>query len=200
MEVFCLTKGKYGLCPGAAAVIAFIFAILNMPIPAVLMVGYAVLAEQSEWLTRQCLQALFLVLTGSFLKMVVGAVFGTLAGMIGEWSYELANFLYGASSVLSGLVSILVLVFAVIGILKTAKGNEASLPLFGSFAAKATGAVISKPKPAPAPAAPVPEAPVSAAPAAADVPAAPVQDGSWVCSCGKVNSGRFCTKCGRPQA
>ncbi len=185
-----MTKGKYGICLNAVAVIAFIFAMLNMPIPAVLVVGYAALAEQSEWLTRQALQAMFLMLTGSFLKTVISSVFSALGSFVGKWTYELANFCYSAGSILSGLISILVFILAVVGVVKVAKGQEASLPLFGGFAAKATGAVISKPKPA-APVPPVP--PVSpAAPASPAVPTAP--EGVWVCSCGKENSGKFCTK------
>ena len=47
----------------------------------------------------------------------------------------------------------------------------------------------AQPQPAaPAPAAPAPAAPAPAAPAA----------GSWTCSCGQVNTGKFCGNCGQP--
>ena len=83
-----MTKGKYSISLNAAAAIAFVFAALNMPIPAVLVVGYAALAEQSEWLTRQALQAMFLVLAGSFLKTVVSSVFSALGSFVGKRSEE----------------------------------------------------------------------------------------------------------------
>ncbi|MDD2955954.1 MAG: hypothetical protein PHD67_06530 [Oscillospiraceae bacterium] len=189
-----MTKGKYGIAPAAVAALAFVFAILDMPLAGVLLMAYAVLAEKDEWLIRQTLQALILSLASSILQMLIGAVFVTLAGAVDQWFYDFSSVLYGVNNVLCNLVSILVFILAILGIIKAIKGSDTGIPLLNGLAAKATGAVIASAKPAKAP------APAPAAPVAPEAPAAPVAEG-WTCSCGKVNGeGQFCMQCGKPRA
>ena len=130
-----MRKDRFGICLSFYAVIAFIFTILGQSTLGALLLGFVILVQQDEWLTRQVMQAFLLNLFYLILSTVL----------------DLFHFLYNipllgaAVSSVIGLVEsviwLVLLVFALIGLLNVAKGKDAGVPLCKSFADKAFGLV-----------------------------------------------------------
>lgn len=133
-----MTKGKYGVALSFYAVLAFVLAILDQTLLCALLLGFVIIAEKDEWLTKQVMQAFFLTLFMSVVNSVltainifhripiVGDVFGAILDVIG------------------GAIGLLVLIFAIIGIVKVIKGQNAGIPVFSGWASKALGYIEQK--------------------------------------------------------
>lgn len=193
-----MEKGKYGIRLSFYAVAAFILVILGgYTIPLFLLAGAVIFVEKDEWASRQVIEAICL-------QVVVGIV---------NAFFDLFSFIYkipfvGTAwgtiiSVIDTLVSIAILVFAIIALIKVAKGKEAGIPLADKFANWAYGKIVVQPQPVVyaqpvQPAQPMQQAqPVQ--PVQPVQQAAPAAD---VCAkCGEpLNGAAFCTKCGTPAA
>lgn len=178
-----MEKGKFGFRLSFYAVTAFILAALGNSTALALLAGVALFVEKDEWAGRQVIQAFLLCLFASIVSVCLN-VFDFMAWFswaeYGSALYKVNTVWNRIESVINYLVRILVYVFALIGILKTAKGQEAGVPLAGNFANWAYGKVRK---------ASAFQQPVQAAPA--DVCA----------NCGApLNGSAFCTKCGTPAA
>ncbi|MCH5270079.1 MAG: zinc ribbon domain-containing protein [Lachnospiraceae bacterium] len=190
-----MEKGKFGIRLSFYAVVAFLFVILGYSTPLFLLAGVVIVGEQNEWASRQVIQAVCLQVVSG----IVSAFFGLFHFM---YSIPILGAIWGTTvGVIESLVSLALLIFAIIAIVKTAKGKEAGVPLADKFANWAYGKVKVQPVyQQPVYAQPAQAAPVAPAPAAPE--AAPAQAPADVCAnCGApLNGGAFCTKCGTPAA
>lgn len=132
--VFALRKGKLGIVLNFYPIVAFVLAILGQPLLCGLILGFVLLVEKDEWTTRQCMQALFLTLVSS----VLSYVFGILAYIpIIGWLID----------ILIGILSLVILIFAIISLTKVVKGQEADMPVMSKWAYKAYGYMPQPPAP-----------------------------------------------------
>ena len=66
-----MQKGKYGVCLWFYALVAFILAFLGQVLLGGLLLGFVIVAEKNEWLTRQVIQAFFLTIIVSVINAVL---------------------------------------------------------------------------------------------------------------------------------
>lgn len=194
-----MEKGKYGIRLAFYGVVAFILAIFGWTTALILLTGVVIIGEKNEWASRQAIQAIFLAMISG----IVSSFFGIFSFF---YSIPFFGSVWGTIvSIIESIIDIAILVFAIIAIVRNAKGQEANVPLASKFAHWAYGNVIAKPvyqqpvyqQPA-QPAAPV----QPAAPAQPEASAQPVAPAADACSnCGApLNGAAFCTKCGTPAA
>ena len=169
-----MQKGKYGVCLWFYALVAFILAFLGQVLLGGLLLGFVIVAEKNEWLTRQVIQAFFLTIIVSVINAVLDLlnIFGNVP-IVGTAIGVVFN-------VISTIVSIVVLVFVIIAMVKVVKGQEANMPLLSKLANRAYGIIEKKVYTQAAPANYVqpqaPQAPqVPVQPQAPQAPQAPVQ-------------------------
>ncbi len=190
-----MEKGKYGVTLAFYGVLGFIFTLTGSTTLLFLLAGAVVIGEKNEWASRQVIQALMLSLTVSLVSVafeVLGfldwfgwAEYGSgLYGFYGVWN-KIQTVIYYA-------LYVVVDIFALLGILKNAKGQDANIPVFGKFANWAYGKIMARPVYVQQPV-------VQAAPAPAPAPAA--APAATCANCGaELTGGAFCTKCGTPVA
>lgn len=189
-----MEKGKFGIRLSFYAVAAFIFAILGYSTALILLAGVVIVGEKDEWAGRQVIQAVCL----QFVSGVIGTFFGLF-----DFFYRIPIFgtVWGTVvSVVESVIAIIILIFAIIGMIKVAKGGEAGVPLADRFANWAYGKITVKQQP-------VYQQPVQQAqpmqqpaqPMQQAQPAAPAADACKNCG-NPLNGGAFCTKCGTPAA
>jgi hypothetical protein len=218
------------------AAIAFAIAFFNFAevlVLLVLIVGYALIAEGNNWLTKQTLQALYLRLSLSILLTVIGWIFYGFNFLLGTGHlYGVQSVMNNLQNVFDGILYVLMLAACIVAVVRVVGGKDANLPLFGTLADKSLGLFTKKvapsnyqypqqPAPGPyaapsqytapgqytAPAQPVapvkPAAPVQPAtvlqpeaPVQPVVPVQPAASETWTCSCGRINTGKFCAGCG----
>ena len=119
-----MKKGNLGVSLSFFAVFAFVLAICVQPLLCGLLLALVLVYEKDEWLSRQVIQAFML----SLLIALAGAVVASLRtyAMAATQMYialagTLATLLSGAVCI----VIILAVIFAIIGITRTAKYMEA---------------------------------------------------------------------------
>ncbi|MBQ7955939.1 MAG: hypothetical protein IJ282_09330 [Lachnospiraceae bacterium] len=159
-----MKKGNLGIRLAVYGVLAFVLAYFGSSTLLFLMLGITLLVEKNEWATRQIIQALVLCYASSLVRSVLNIFdFMYKIPYVGTvWSILL--------DVIFVLIEIAVLVFAVLGIIKNLKDQDAAIPVASSVADWVYG--VAKEKTAPA-AAPAPAAQAAPAPQAQ---AAPAQD------------------------
>ena len=151
-----------------------ILAFLGQVLLGGLLLGFVIVAEKNEWLTRQVIQAFFLTIIVSVINAVLDLlnIFGNVP-IVGTAIGVVFN-------VISTIVSIVVLVFVIIAMVKVVKGQEANMPLLSKLANRAYGIIEKKVYTQAAPAnyaqPQAPQAPqVPVQPQAPQAPQAPVQ-------------------------
>jgi len=140
-----MKKDQYGISLTFYAVLAFALVVLGQTLLGGLLLGFVIVAQKDEWLTRQAMQAFFLSLVSGFMSVVFGLLFD-LASLtykipfvgryILQYTSEITN---GIIGFLGDIVDLVVLVFAIIAILRVMKGSEAKLPVLNGWANKACG-------------------------------------------------------------
>lgn len=135
-----MKKGKFGVCLWFYAVLAFVLAFLGQVLLGALLLGFVVATEKDEWLTRQTIEALCLSIFASVVSSVLSII-----NRVFSYIPLVGSAVSDVFSWLNWLVSIAVLVFVIIGIVQTAKGKDASIPVFSSIACKAVGLIKQKP-------------------------------------------------------
>lgn len=138
-----MKKGRFGFLLSCYAILAFICVILKLPLLCALTLFAAIFLEKDEWAARQCLQAFLLSLTVSLFGDMIPWVISSV-----PLSF-VSDFLSAVSGVFSVLVYMAAIVFSILGIVRTMKGQEANLPLYADAAWSAYGK--RKPKPIPGP-------------------------------------------------
>lgn len=184
-----MLKGKLGITLSAVAILSFVLAFLGYVQILVLVVGYALIVEGNNWLTKQTLQALYLGLAYVIVNTILGGFFGAISYFFGKLNIEILLDGIGKIQVIcDGIVTLGVLVLCVIAIIKLLKDQDANLPIFGNLADKSLGIIKVKAAPQQQQYSQPQSEPVQA----------PVQPRSetWVCACGKENIGKFCSVCG----
>ncbi len=179
-----MKKGNLGVSLSFFAVLAFVLAICMQPLLCGLLLALVLVYEKDEWLSRQVMQA--------FMLSLLIALAGTLVASSRSYLIAAASQMYYSYTPVSTLgilfigavciVIILAVIFAIVGITRTAKYMEANVPLFSGLADKAYG-IVRRPPPPPVmqPYPPYQQAPQPFAPGqqpppyAPAYPAAPVQ-------------------------
>lgn len=130
-----MEKGKFGIRICFYTVLAFVLTALGYSTLLFLVAGVVLLAEKSEWGSRQVIQAIVLCFAEDVINRVLGLFsFMYRIPVIGDvWS--------SVNSILSSIVWILIVLFCIIGILNNVKGKDAGIPLAGKFADWAYGLV-----------------------------------------------------------
>lgn len=133
-----MQKGKYGICLWFYALVAFILAFLGQILLGGLLLGFVIVTEKNEWLTRQVIQAFFLSIIVSVINTVLDLlnIFGNVP-IVGSIIGVVFN-------VISTIISIVVLVFVIIAMVKVVKGQEANMPLLNKLANSAYGIIEKK--------------------------------------------------------
>lgn len=132
-----MKKGKYGLTYAFYTALAFALVILNQPLLCAAIALIAIFLEKDEWLSRQTLQAFLLSICSNFLM-------GALNIFTSSSIFYSYSFSFSAFSFLSFIIYVISVVFSVIGIIRTLKGREASIPIFANIAYKAFGREVPK--------------------------------------------------------
>ena len=130
-----MKKDRFGICLTFYAVLSFVLAILGQTLLGGLLLAFAILVEQDEWLIRQTMQAFFLSLISGVVSAFISAV---------SWIYAipvLGALVSGLFGIVTSIVSLIILIFAIIGLVNAAKGKDAGVPLCKGFADKAFGLV-----------------------------------------------------------
>lgn len=165
-----LKRGKFGLCLAFYAILAFVLALLKQPVLCGLLLAFVLVTEEEPWVPRQVLQGFMLSLAAYFFMDLLFTFTAVIPIRFGF----LLEFFTGAQRMVSLLGYAASAVFCLLGIVRTAKGQEADLPLFSSLAYRAFGqqkpqpvkqqqvfpqAPYGQPVQYPAPAQPMPPAP-----------------------------------------
>lgn len=133
-----MKKDMFGIDLRFYAVLAFVFAALGQTTLCGLLTAAMIFVVKEEWATRQAMQAFFVCLLSSII----------LAAFAGFYAFNAIPLIGPAISAffsaISGLFNLIPFVFAIIGLVKVAKGNEANLPLFAKWARKAYGITEQK--------------------------------------------------------
>lgn len=132
-----MEKGKYGVRLCFYTVSAFVLAYLGYSTALFLLAGMVLIGEKNEWAFRQVIQAICLCVIRNMVSSILGVF---------DFIYKIP-FIGSVWGVIDGLieaaVSILVLVFCIVGILKNIKGNDADIIGARKFADWAYGAAKS---------------------------------------------------------
>lgn len=128
-----MKKGKYGICLWFYAMVAFVLAFLGQTLLCGLLLGFVILAERDEWLTKQVIQAFFLTIFSS----CVSAVFGILS--VFSAIPFLGGIVAGILSFVNGIVSLLVLIFVIIALTHVCREQDANVPFFAGLSNRALG-------------------------------------------------------------
>ena len=181
-----MEKGKYGVTLAFYGVLAFIFVLTGSSTLLFLLAGAVIIGEKNEWASRQVIQALMLALTTSLVSVafeVLGFLDWFSWAEYGTGLYSFYSIWNKIQSVIFYALRVVVYLFAFLGLLKNAKGQEANIPVYSKLANWAYGKVAVRPVYVQQPVAP------AAAPA------------TTCANCGAdLNGGAFCTKCGTPVA
>ena len=145
-----MVRGKFGITLGAVAVIAFTLAFFGFTEVLVLVVGFALIAERSNWLSKQTLQALYLRLSLSIVTIVLGWIFIGISRFFHFiYAYNAEGLMTSIDNVIVGILNILMLVVCIIAVVRVLQDKDANLPLFGSLADKSLGLFRKKATPPP---------------------------------------------------
>lgn len=153
-----MEKGKFGVRMCFYTVSAFVLAYLGYSTALFLLAGVVLIAEKNEWATRQVIQAICLCVVENIAASILNLL---------DFLYKIPviGSLWGAvDSLIGSIISLVVLAFCIVGIMKNIKGNDADIIGARKFADWAYGVVTVKPQAAPAPSAPQTAAEENAAP------------------------------------
>ena len=140
-----MKKGTFGIRLSFYAVLAFVLAFLGQTLLLGLLLGFVIVAEKDEWLTRQTMQAFFLTIAVSVVRGVL-----ELISMLFSWipsigSISVSSIVLALFDWVNWAVSVVALIFIIIAVFKVLKGGEANVPLCASLANRAYGNVKEKP-------------------------------------------------------
>jgi len=132
-----MTKGKYGIYLWFYAFLAFVLVALGQTTLCALLLGFVIVAENNEWLTKQVIQAFSLSLVATVLNRVIDWIGTTLNNLLGGLHHMVGNIISVVFDAFGGLVTLLVLALVVWAIIKVVKEKDAKLPGLSILANKA---------------------------------------------------------------
>ena len=128
-----METGRFGSKLSFYAVLGFILAFLGQTFLCGLLLGFVILVEKNDWLTKQMIQAFLLTIVSSVVHSVLSIldIFEAIPflGVVFSWLFGLVN----------GIVALIVLLFAIAAIIRVMKGQDARLPLLSIFSDWAFG-------------------------------------------------------------
>ncbi len=130
-----MRKDNFGICLNFYAVLGFVLALLGHTTLALLLLGFVIVVHKDQWLTMQVMQAFFLSIISGVVSTLIGIISPIYAIPI------LGALISGFFGIVTSVISLIILVMAIMGIAKTAKEQDADLPLVKGFAQKAFGLV-----------------------------------------------------------
>ncbi len=136
-----MSKGKYGIYLWFYAAVAFILAFLGQTLLCGILLGFVIVAEKDEWLSKQVMQAFFLSIFEAAVSGILGLLHFSTPSITSEILYTIYRVFYVGINVIESLVSILVLVLLILALVKVTKVKDAGIPLFGKLAERAFHAV-----------------------------------------------------------
>ena len=140
-----MSKGKYGIYLWFYAAVAFILAFLGQTLLCGILLGFVIVAEENEWLSKQVIQAFFLSLFSAAVSGILNLIhYSAPSSLNSEVLYHIYRFFYIGTNVIESLVSILVLVLVIIALTKVTKGKDAGIPLLNKLADRAFNVVEKK--------------------------------------------------------
>lgn len=188
-----MEKGKYGITLNVIAIIAFALGLFGFLEALILVVGFSLIGEKNQWLTKQVLQALFLRIAYSLGTTIVNWLFIIINTLLKP--VRNLGVISGTASVqafLNGILYIALLVFTILAVLKLLKQKDAEVPFISKLADCAMGVVHIKPEKEPKPEPAYTYSPPTPTNTDQEISSSNV----WQCSCGHDNTGNFCMKCG----
>ena len=123
-----MRKDRFNICISFYAVLAFVLAILGQTLLCGMLLGFVIVIQKDEWLTKQVMQAFFLALVESIISCVTNIFSGLYAIPI-----------LGIVGLISGILSFLLLIIGLIAIGKVSKDSDARIPIASKLANKAFG-------------------------------------------------------------
>ncbi|MGI6334069.1 MAG: hypothetical protein ACOX1A_05570 [Saccharofermentanales bacterium] len=189
-----MTKSIFGLKLSAIAILIFVICFFGSIEVLILLGAFALLLEKNRWLTKQAFQALYLKLGYIIALRAVGWVFDFFRFLFGR-----TGFLATTQDIINFLLGLAFLLLVILAVLRLLREEDADVPFFANLADYTMNIVREKaapvvPKPVPPAPAKVPPPPI--APVAPVKPATADSTDSWICACGRTNTGRFCMSCG----
>jgi len=118
-----MKKGNYGFNLWFYPVIVFVLAVFGQTFLAGAVTIFAIALEKDEWTSRQTMQAFFLGLVNSLVNVIV-RLFDIVT-----WVPFLGTGIDAILSFCSGVISLIVIVLAVVGVLRVSKGEDARIPV-----------------------------------------------------------------------
>lgn len=131
-----MQKGKFGFYLWFYAVLAFLLAFLQQILLCGLLLGFVILVEKDDWLTKQTMQAFFLTLASSIVNGVI-----KILTVLNDLPFMLGSIFKWLFSILESGVSLLVFILAIIAVIRVCKGEDAALPMISKIIDKAFGIV-----------------------------------------------------------
>lgn len=116
-----MEKGKFGIKMCFYTALAFALAYLGYSTVLFLIAGVVIFVEKNEWAGRQVIQAIGLCFLGNVVRTIL-SIFDPISRipMLGSmWNV--------GTSMINSVVSIVVLVFCLVGLLNNLKGKEANI-------------------------------------------------------------------------
>lgn len=127
-----MNKGKTGINLAFYATSAFILALLGQTLMCALLLGFAIVAEKDEWLTRQCIQAFAICFLMSIVSKILSIFdFTYTLPYVGWW---FSKWLGAGIRMVKDLIQLCIYIVCIIGMVKVAKGKEAGIPVLDKFA------------------------------------------------------------------
>ncbi|HOV68829.1 MAG TPA: hypothetical protein PLZ84_00730 [Clostridia bacterium] len=183
--------GKYGLSLAAVGALSFVLCFLGVIEALILVLAYCVIVEKDQYLIKQSLQALYLLIAYNLIITAIGWIFSFFIWLFKLVSaYEVVESIMNINSFVDGVIYVGLFVLSLLAVINILRGRDAGVPLINTLADATMGKVIPKAPPCSA----YPAQPQWQAPAQAQ------QEDGWVCSCGNKNIGKFCTACGNQKS
>ena len=128
-----MRKDRFNICISFYAVLAFVLAILGQTLLCGMLLGFVIVIQKDEWLTKQVMQAFFLALVECIISCVTNIFSGLYAIPILEIAFS------GIVGLISGILSFLLLIIGLIAIGKVSKDSDARIPIASKLLNRAFG-------------------------------------------------------------
>ena len=113
--------------------LAFVLAIFGQTLLCGLLLGFSIVLVKDRWLCRQVMQAFFLCFVSEIISIIDNGF------RIFRIVPILGNLVSGTISFVGWILTLLVLIFAIIALVRVIKGEEANLPIIKVLTEKAFG-------------------------------------------------------------
>lgn len=130
-----MRKDSFGICLSFYAVLGFVLALLGHTTLTFLLLGFVIAVHKDQWLTMQVMQAFFLSILSGIVSIIIDIIRPTYQIPL------LGGLISGCFGIVTSIISLLTIILAIIGISKTAKEQDADIPVAKAFAEKAFGLI-----------------------------------------------------------